>query len=240
MTCMTIRLPARLILSILCAALAVFAAASVTLYVGRRVTASMQMGGAAPVVVIDAGHGGFDGGTVAADGTEEKGLNLQIALRLRDSMTLLGVNTVMVREDDRSVETSGSTVRQRKVSDMHNRLALMKKYPSSSFISIHLNKFSESSSHGAQVFYAAADGSQSLAESIQSSIISAVQPENSRGIKPGTKDTFLLYHAPVPAVIVECGFLSNPADLANLKDENYQAKLAFAIACGYLTAQAAK
>lgn len=236
---MTIRIPARLILSILCAALAVTLAASVTIYVGRRVTASIERESPAPIVIIDAGHGGFDGGAVASDGTEEKGLNLAIALRLRDTMALLGADVVMVREEDRSVEISGHTVRQRKVSDMQNRLALMKKYPSASFISIHLNKFSESSSSGAQVFYAAADGSQTLAEQIQSSIISGVQPKNHRVIKPGTKDTFLLYNASVPAVIVECGFLSNPGDLANLKDEVYQGKIAFAIARGYLAARAA-
>lgn len=235
---MTIRIPVKLILSLLCTILAVLLAASVTICVGRRVAASMYTGYFSPVVIIDAGHGGFDGGAVAADGTEEKELNLQIAQQLRDVMALLGANVVMVREDDRSVETSGSTVRQRKVSDMQSRLALMKKYPSSSFISIHMNKFSQSSSSGAQVFYAQTEGSQELAERIQNSVVSGMQSQNHRAVKPGTKDTFLLYNASVPAVIVECGFLSNPEDLANLKSAKYQAEIAFAIARGYLEAQA--
>jgi N-acetylmuramoyl-L-alanine amidase len=185
----------------------------------------------APTVIIDAGHGGFDGGAVAADGTIEKDLNLKIALKLDAVLRVLGFNTVLTRNADLSMEdedVSGS----KKVSDMKNRLKLMQKYPNAVFISIHMNKFSTSQPNGTQVFYGVTEGSELLAKAIQETVKQRLQPLNHRVVKKTTKDIFLLYNSVIPSVIVECGFLSNPADLENLKSEDYQKAISWAIAEG--------
>lgn len=185
-------------------------------------------------VVIDAGHGGFDGGAVAADGTLEKDLNLQIALKLDDMCKLLGFRTLLVRDTDRSTMDDGVT-NHKKRSDLNNRLKIMGEKENCIFISIHQNEYSTAQPHGTQVFYAPkVSGSDVLAEYLQSAVQQYVQQDNKRVIKAGTSSAFLLYHAVRPAVIVECGFMSNPQDLENLKDEDYQQRLAFAMAAGIL------
>ena len=189
-----------------------------------------------PVIIVDAGHGGFDGGAVAADGTLEKDLNLAISKNLRDLLQPMGFQVVMVREEDVGTEDpNASTTRQKKNTDLHNRLSLTQKYENSILLSIHLNKFSESQYSGAQVFYGPQnEESKSLAASIQASIATQLQPQNNREIKKGTKDAYLLYHAGIPSVIVECGFLSNPDELQKLKEETYQKQMAFAVLTGLL------
>lgn len=185
------------------------------------------------VVIIDAGHGGFDGGAVAFDGTMEKDLNLQIALKLGAVLDSVGYKTVMVRTDDVSTNdpTDGDKA---KVSDIKNRVKLMKKYPQAVFVSVHMNKYSTTQPHGAQVFYADVDGSFELANIIQSEISGHLQTDNKRVIKATTSSIYLLKHATIPSVIVECGFLSNPGDLQNLKDNDYQLKLALSLAYGII------
>ncbi|MDO4743590.1 MAG: N-acetylmuramoyl-L-alanine amidase [bacterium] len=185
-----------------------------------------------PVVILDAGHGGFDGGAVADDGTVEKDLNLQIAKKVEKFIKAFGFATVMTRNDDASTDSNeGDKIRIRKKNDMHNRLNTMKQYENAVFVSIHLNKFSQEDCHGAQVIYSprTADSSKLLAEKIQDNIVTNLQKNNKRVVAPGNKDTFLLYNAPIPAVIVECGFLSNDIDLKNLSSEEYQSKIAFCI-----------
>lgn len=188
-----------------------------------------------PVVILDAGHGGFDGGAVAPDGTLEKDLNLQIAQNLRDLLVPMGFEVIMVRDGDVATDDPNAvTIRQRKNSDLRNRLKLTEKYTNSVLLSIHLNKFEQSQYSGAQVFYGPGqEDSKLLAECIQESIKAQLQPENTRAVKKGTKDTYLLYNAKIPAVIVECGFLSNSAELQKLKDEEYQKKMAFSILLGF-------
>lgn len=187
-----------------------------------------------PVIIIDAGHGGFDGGAVANDGTEEKNINLQIALKVDEFCMALGYNTLLVRDDDRAVNDVISTIRSKKVSDLQNRLKLMNEYDNAVYVSVHMNKYSTGGPKGAQVFYSpkTSETSKTLAISVQSSIIKYVQNNNKRVVKQGDMNIFLLYNATVPAIITECGFLSNSEDLANLKDEEYQSKLAFSIALG--------
>lgn len=186
------------------------------------------------VIIIDAGHGGFDGGAVAHDGTLEKDLNLEVALELERVAKALGLKTVMVRTTDKSTDSDGEQSGSKKVKDIKNRLALMKKYENSIFISIHMNKYSTSQPNGTQVFYSPFDGSKELAERIQKSVAEHLQPNNKRVIKPATREIYLLYNATRPAVIVECGFLSNPGDLQNLCSKNYRNELAFAILCGIM------
>lgn len=186
------------------------------------------------LVIVDAGHGGFDGGAVAPDGTVEKDINLQIATSLSELLALNGYSIIMTRSTDTGTEDDFTKpIQVRKVSDLKNRLALMNKYPNAIFVSIHLNKFTASSAKGAQVFYSKNNSeSFTLGDSIQGNIKKLLQPENDRVIKQGTKSTYLLYNAQIPAVIVECGFLSNAQDLKNLKTDQYKNQIAFAIFCG--------
>lgn len=185
-------------------------------------------------IILDAGHGGFDGGAVAGDGTVEKNINLNICLYTAEFLRENGYGVVMTRETDVStddVETDKIAVRKK--SDLKNRLELMRDYPGAVFVSVHLNKFTTSAASGSQVFYSGKDErSEILGDCIQSRIVGMLQPENTRVNKRATSSTYLLYNATVPAVLVECGFLSNAAELERLKDENYQRKTAFCIFCG--------
>ncbi len=178
-------------------------------------------------VIIDAGHGGPDGGAVAADGTLEKDLNLDIALRLKDYFEASGFYVEMTRYDDLEIINWESF---NKVQDMDSRVVLMNSFPNSVTVSIHQNKFSDERVCGAQVFYSENnEESKRLARCIQQGIARDIQPENSREIKPGNENSCILSLAQSEAVIVECGFLSNPEDLSLLKNEEYRSKLAFSI-----------
>lgn len=185
-------------------------------------------------IIIDAGHGGFDGGAVALDGTVEKDINLLISHKLKDMLQLQGFNVIMTRYDDSATDnTEDQNISSRKTSDLRNRLRLMNSSPDAIFVSIHLNKFNFASANGLQVFYSPNTAhSKNLAELIQTSVKTMLQPTNDRVVKKGTKSTYLLYNARIPAVIVECGFLSNTEELIMLKDDTYQSKLAFCIFCG--------
>ncbi len=187
-------------------------------------------------VIIDAGHGGPDGGTSSQDGTLEKELNLQIALKLNNILNSMGIKTVMTRTEDVSIhDAKAATIREKKVSDIKNRLNIMNTNESSVFVSIHQNHFSQSKYNGTQVFYSKNNAdSLYLADSIRNSVINSLQPHNSRETKPSGSDIYLLYHAQIPAVMVECGFLSNAEETEKLKDEKYQRKLAFIIALGII------
>ncbi len=149
-------------------------------------------------------------------------------------MALNGYDVIMTRTEDIGTEDdSAAPIRYRKVSDLKNRLNLMNSYDDAIFVSIHLNKFTASNVHGAQVFYSKNnEQSKKLGLCIQNSVKSLLQNNNDRAIKEGNKSTYLLYNAKIPAVIVECGFLSNKSELALLKNEEYQQKMAFSIFCG--------
>lgn len=187
-------------------------------------------------VIIDPGHGGFDGGTSAADGTVEKNINLQIALKLNEILNSMGINTVMTRTDDSATnDESAQTIRQKKVSDIINRLKIIEDYPDSVFISIHQNHFEQSKYSGAQVFYSKNNpDSKRLAECIRFNFVTVLQPENTREIKQSGSEIYLLHHSAAPSVMVECGFLSNAEETEKLKNEKYQQKLAFTVAMGII------
>ncbi len=187
-------------------------------------------------VIIDAGHGGFDGGAVALDGTSEKDINLSVALDLEAMLRLGGYDVIMIRDTDRGIESeTEESISKRKISDMKNRLEIINSNTDAIFISIHQNKFSSTSVIGAQVFYSPnREESKVLAETIQSSFKNRLQPDNERVVKKGDKSIYLLYNAKIPAIIVECGFLSNKSELELLKSEEYQKKVAFTIYCGLL------
>lgn len=188
-----------------------------------------------PTVIIDAGHGGFDGGAVASDGTVEKDINLSIAKKLGVLLNFSGFDIIMTRTDDTATNTIEGSIAKRKKSDLKNRLELMEKNKDAIYVSIHLNKFTTSSANGAQVFYTPNfKEASTLGGEIQSSITSLLQPDNTRVIKMGTSSTYILKNAKVPTVIVECGFLSNTNELKKLKDKKYQTQMSFAIAAGIL------
>lgn len=187
------------------------------------------------VVIIDAGHGNFDGGAVAVDGTVEKNLNLSIALQLKEICRTNGLQVYMVREDDSSLEdNSSASIRKRKNSDLLNRVKLMEKFENSIYVSVHMNKFSDSKVHGAQIFYSPNfEESKELADSLRS-YVNLFDESNTKSIKKGTKDAYILYNAKCPSVIFECGFMSNPNELEKLKDFDYQRKISFSIYLGII------
>ena len=187
-------------------------------------------------IILDAGHGGFDGGAIASDGTVEKDINLQITQKIYEMLRFNGYDVILTRDNDTGTEDDESaSIAKRKKSDLSNRLQLMKDNPDAIFVSIHLNKFTTSAANGAQVFYTKNyKEAYELANCVQSSIKNLVQPENSRVVKQGTSSTYLLKNAATPAIIVECGFLSNKTELEKLKDVNYQSQMAFAIVGGIL------
>ena len=181
-------------------------------------------------IVIDPGHGGEDGGTTDSDGHRESQINLEISLRLRDLLRLLGARTYMIREDDISVATEGGSIAARKVSDIHNRVRLTNELPDPILISIHQNHFPEEKYRGAQVFYAQTEHSKGWAEKLQEILNTQVDPNNHRSAK-AAENVYLLKHIQCPAILVECGFLSNYEEALLLRDPSYQKKLAAAIAC---------
>lgn len=189
-----------------------------------------------PTIIIDAGHGGFDGGASAADGTVEKDINLKISQKAAAMLKFNGFNVIMTRDTDTGTEDDESqTIPKRKKSDLSNRLQIMKDNPDAIFVSIHLNKFTTSAANGAQVFYTKNyKEAYDLANSVQQSITTLIQPENTRVVKQGTDSTYLLKNATVPAIIVECGFLSNKAELEKLKSDDYQSQMSFAIISGIM------
>lgn len=187
-------------------------------------------------VIVDAGHGGDDGGAIGIDGTVEKDINLDIALKLEKILKFYGFNVIMTRTQDVMTCDDGlDSLRKRKISDIHNRFELMRKNPGAIFISVHQNKFEDSSQHGTQVFYSGNDErSKELAEAIQTSVTLTLQRKNDRVVKKSGSGIYLLYHAKIPAVLVECGFISNSDEVKKLKDESYRMKLAILIADGLL------
>lgn len=188
-----------------------------------------------PIIVIDAGHGGEDGGAAAND-VLEKDINLSISLKLRDMLTASGVEVVMTREEDKSIyDESAGTTREKKVSDLHNRADIINSSENNILVSIHQNKFEQSKYSGTQIFYSKNNPqSELLAESIRKSVTGLIQPDNKRELKPAESSIYILDTATVPAVIVECGFISNEEEARLLSDDSYQQKMAFAIFCGIM------
>lgn len=187
-----------------------------------------------PVIILDAGHGGEDGGAVAPDGTLEKDINLSVADTVALYFDWFGIDYVVVRKNDELIgDNSLQTVRARKVSDIRQRMALVEQTPGAILLSIHQNIFTSSRYSGTQVFFAKnAPGSMELAETIQRSVVSALQPENERKVKPTEGTVYLLDEARKTSVMVECGFLSNEQELARLKDREYRSQLSYFIASG--------
>lgn len=182
------------------------------------------------VIVLDAGHGGFDGGAQSRSGISEKVLNLQVAKKLELILLRRGYMVVMTREGDYALQDDGKSG---KPADLKARVKIAEANPDGIFVSIHMNKFAVAKYCGSQVFFSKnSERSGVLAEKIQSSILEGLQPDNKRLSKPADRDIYLLEKLEMPAVIVECGFLSNPAEALMLTSDTYQASLAECIADG--------
>lgn len=180
-------------------------------------------------IVIDPGHGGEDGGAISCTGLRESTYNLEIALRLRDLLQLLGFDTAMTRETDISVYTKGQTLSQKKISDLKQRVNQVNETPNAILLSIHQNNFSDSRYSGPQVFYSNTEGSQVLAKELQAALTASLTP-GSRRMAKQSSGVYLMEHILCPGVLIECGFLSNPAEEAKLRDGDYQKKLCCVIA----------
>ncbi len=188
------------------------------------------------IIVIDCGHGGEDGGAVSENGIIEKDINLEIGLTLKTLFVQNGFKVVMIRETDKAIYSdSAKSLKEKKISDLHNRSDICNCSLENIYISIHQNKFEESKYKGSQVFYSSnTQESKLLAESIRSAIIGLLQKDNERQCKEATSDIYILDKAQVPAVLVECGFLSNPEEERLLNKEHYRNQVAFSIYCGFL------
>lgn len=189
-----------------------------------------------PQVIVDAGHGGIDGGATSASGIAEADINLDISVKTRDIMNLLGVSVIMTRSDKNSLDyQEGKSIRDNKNSDLKARLKLASDNPGHDFLSIHLNKFEQSKSYGAQVFYSKNNpASKIIAERIQQSFAAYVDSTNKRISKQSHDSIYLMKNISSPAVIIECGFLSNPEEERLLMTDRYRTQVALAITKGYL------
>ena len=191
-------------------------------------------------VVIDPGHGGEDGGAVSPDGVEESQINLAISQQVNDLLRFAGQRTVMTRTEDVSICDEGlSTVRQRKASDIRNRVSIVNSTENAVLLSIHQNSLPSSAvTHGAQVFWNRQEGAEELAGVVQETLNAVINVGNEKQSKRIPDTIYLMKNVTAPAILVECGFLSNAGETAKLQEPSYQLKLAAAIAAGYLRVSA--
>lgn len=193
-----------------------------------------------PILIIDAGHGGEDGGAVSASGVYESQINLAIAKKLDGLMAFCGIETLLLRDDDISLhDDDANTLREKKSSDLHNRLETINSYEDAVLISIHQNSYPGASSHGAQVFYADNDSGMQFAVYTQGLLVKYLDPFNHRLAAEISDSVYLMNHITCPVILVECGFLSNPEEAEMLANDSYQTKLAIVLGASYLTRDAA-
>lgn len=190
------------------------------------------------VVVLDPGHGGEDGGAVSADQTvSESRINLEIALRVRDLMTFVGQPTVMTRTDDRAIYSSEArTLKEKKTSDLKNRVAMVNETENALLLSIHQNSLPSSPvTHGAQVFWNDREGAEAWGNAVQDALNLTINPGNEKHSREIPDSIYLMKHVTAPAILVECGFLSNGEETVLLQQPEYQLTLAAAITAGYMS-----
>ena len=209
----------------------------VAAYLGRdrvvAVAASVPEGGR--ILILDAGHGGEDGGASSASGSRESDINLNVVLKTEALMAFLGVRTELTRTEDRSIHSEGaSTLHEKKVSDLKNRVEFVNSIPDAMLISVHQNHFTDPRYSGAQVFYTRGDVSRQWGEGTQEVLRQVLDPDNDRAAKVMPDNIYLFSHISCPAILVECGFLSNGAEASLLLTDVYQRKISLALAGAYL------
>ncbi len=182
------------------------------------------------VIIIDAGHGTPDGGAVGINGTIEEEINLKIAKKLNEVLIGKGIKTIMTRTTNNSLSILNADIAKMKKEDMNKRLNIMKNSNADLFVSIHMNFFKGASVNGLRIFYSANhEKIKPLAENIQSKM-SEITGAKTTAVKSADRSLFLMKNPPIPAILVECGFLSNAEEEKKLNDEDYQSRLAWAIA----------
>lgn len=187
-------------------------------------------------VVIDPGHGGEDGGAVSPGGTAESHINLAIAAKIQELFRFAGAQTYMTREEDTSICDEGlGTVRERKSSDIRNRVALVEQTENAVLLSVHQNSLPSSTvTHGAQAFWNEQSGAKELAQAIQASLNTSINEGHEKQPRRIPSTVYLMKHVTVPGVLVECGFLTNPQEEKLLQEPAYQRRVAVSIVAGYL------
>ncbi|MBQ9460187.1 MAG: N-acetylmuramoyl-L-alanine amidase [Oscillospiraceae bacterium] len=197
---------------------------------------SMQRESEKLVYVLDAGHGGEDGGAVSPDGAKESDVNLAVVLDLDALLRFLGQETVLTRTEDASIASEDAqTLREKKVSDLKNRVALVNSIPRAVLVSIHQNSLpSVPSVRGAQVFFGKNAPSDAIAASMQCVLNKTINAGREKHEKKIDSTIYLMKNVNCPAILIECGFMSNASEAAALQDSMYQRKLAAAIAAGLL------
>ena len=187
------------------------------------------------VIVIDAGHGGEDGGAVAADGTVESGINLAIAQDLDALLRFLGCETRMTRTEDAAIYSDGArTLREKKASDLKNRAALVNETPNAVLLSIHQNCYPTAQPSGAQVLYSSNGKSEDFGRLMHDNLVNSLDPQNRRVAEPDKNRLYILSNVDCPAILVECGFVSNHSDITKLTDSRYQTALSTVLMASYL------
>lgn len=182
------------------------------------------------IIIVDAGHGSPDEGAESSSGTREAQINLKIALKLQNLLEQSGSTVILTRHDENSIYDIGNdTIREKKVSDMKNRVEIGNESSADIFVSIHLNKIEQTQYSGWQTFYNKLnENSKVLANCIQEGLNETMQKENER-IPAELNTVYLMKYVQIPITIVECGFLSNPEEEKLLQTDDYQNKLAWGI-----------
>ena len=181
------------------------------------------------------GHGKQDEGAQSSRGTTEAETNLKIALKLQNLLEQSGASVILTRSDENAIyDIDAKTLKQKKISDIHNRVKIGNESSADIFVSIHLNKIPQQQYDGWQTFYNAksAEG-QKLAVSIQNNLNEAIQKENNRVAKT-IDNIYIIKHVEIPTTIVECGFLSNPKEEQKLLNDEYQNRLSWGIYNGII------
>ena len=188
---------------------------------------SMQPFDAHPVIIIDAGHGAPDGGATGVTGVKEDRVNLEIARRLDTLLSLMGCECIMTRTDENCIASQGDTIRQKKQSDLQNRVGLVNRQRAAVLVSIHQNHFPDGRYCGPQVFWTGRG--EELARTMQTALADALSPGSRRSPKQSS-GVYLMEHIEHPGVLVECGFLSNPEEEQKLASPGHQKKIAVVLA----------
>ena len=197
---------------------------------GTQTVATVNLPVSNKVIVLDAGHGIPDEGAQSSNGTTEAETNLKVALKVQTLLEQSGATVILTRSDENAIyDIDSKTLKQKKISDIHNRVKIGNESSADIFVSIHLNKIPQQQYYGWQTFFQEGnEQSLNLAKSIQSNLNDSIQKENKR-VAMKIDNIYIMKHIEIPTAIVECGFLSNPEEEQKLLEDDYQNRLAWGI-----------
>ena len=218
-----------------CLFVSIFAFMLVSNKEDKQIAPTVSLPVSGKTIVVDAGHGVPDEGAESSNGTTEAETNLKIALKVQNLLEQSGCTVLLTRSDENAIyDIDSKTLKQKKISDIHNRVKIGNKSSAEAFVSIHLNKIPQQQYDGWQTFYNKdSEEGRKLAICIQKSLGEAIQKENNR-IAKSIENVYIIKHVEIPTTIVECGFLSNPEEEEMLLDNDYQDKLAWGIYNGII------